>query len=312
MKPFRKNLAIAIDGGGIRGVIVTRALSMLEAKIERPLHELSRLFAGTSTGSIISAGLAAGLTAQRIHDLYLELGGGIFRQSWRTFFFPLSRYRYSPRPLEQALREQFGDMRMKDLWKDLALRDVVITAFDVLTNETCFIKPWKLQYQEWPLVKAVLASSCVPTYFPPVDGRYVDGGVGSYANPCYLAAYELSLCLGWNPEETTLLSLGTGRSPNAIRPGEPERIAAWDWLEPVLDAFMTSASDQQVRLVDTFFNKLDFRRFQVDMDEALPMDDPAAIPMLVEYGTEMGKMILTDRMDSAAKVKPAKARRVLK
>jgi len=27
------------------------------------------------------------------------------------------------------------------------------------------------------------------------------------------------------------------------------------------------------------------------------MDDPAAIPMLVEYGAEMGKMILADRID---------------
>jgi hypothetical protein len=311
MKPFRKNLAIAIDGGGIRGVIVTKALSILEGQLGRPIHDTARLYAGTSTGSIISAALAAGLTADRIHELYLELGGEIFRQSWRTFFFPLTRYRYSRRPLEAALVDQFGDMRMKDLWQDLALRDVVITAFDVLTNETCFIKPWKLQYQEWPLVKAVLASSCVPTYFPAVDGRYIDGGVGSYANPCYLAAYELSFCLGWKPEETTLLSLGTGRSPNAMRPGEPDRIAAWDWMEPVLDAFLTSASDQQVRLVDTFFNKIDFRRFQVDMDEALPMDDPAAIPMLIEYGTEMGKMILADRIDRAAMIKPAKARRAI-
>lgn len=312
MRPFRKNLAIAIDGGGIRGVIVTRALSMVEAKLGHPLNDACRLYAGTSTGSIISAGLAAGLSAAKIHELYLQLGGDVFRQSWRTFFFPLTRFRYNPRPLEQALRDQFGDMVMKDLWKDLALRDVVITTFDVMTNETCFIKPWKLQYQEWPLVKAVLASSSVPTYFPPVDGRYIDGGVGSYANPCYLAAYELSFCLGWNPEETTLLSFGTGRSPNAMRPGEPERVAPWDWLEPVMDAFLTSASDQQVRLVDTFFNKLDFRRFQVDMDEALPMDDPAALPILVEYGTEMGKMILADRIDSASKVKPAKARRVIK
>lgn len=311
MKPFRKNLAIAIDGGGIRGLIVTKALSMLEAKIGRPLHELSRLYAGTSTGSIISAGLAAGLTAAQIHDLYLELGADIFRQTWRTFFFPLTRYRYSPRPLERALQDQFGDRKMKDLWQDLALRDIVITSFDLLTNETCFIKPWKLQYQDWPLVKAVMASSCVPTYFPPVEGRYIDGGVGSYANPCYLAAYELAYCLGWKPEETTLLSLGTGRSPNAMRPGEPDRIAAWDWLEPVLDAFLTSASDQQVRLVDNFFSKLDFRRFQVDMEEALPMDDPAAFPILVEYGAEMGRMILTDRVDSAAKIKPAKARRSL-
>jgi predicted acylesterase/phospholipase RssA len=312
MKPFRKNLAIAIDGGGMRGVIVTKALSMLEAKIARPLHEISRLYAGTSTGSIISASLAAGLTASRIHELYLELGKTIFPQSWRTFFFPLTRYRYPQQPLEEALHDQLGDMKMKDLWKDLSLRDIVITAFDMLTNETCFIKPWKLQYQDWPVVKAVLASSCVPTYFPPVEGRYVDGGVGSYANPCYLAAYELSFCLGWKPEETTLLSFGTGRSPNAVRPGEPRHFEAWDWLDPVLDAFLTSASDQQVRLVDTFFKKLDFRRFQVNMSEALPMDDPGAIPLLLEYGSEMGHMILEDKTDDAAKIKPAKARREIK
>lgn len=309
MKPFRRNLAIAIDGGGIRGVIVTKALSMLEEEIGQPLHEVSQLYAGTSTGSIISAGLAAGLSASKIHELYLQLGKTIFPQSWRTFLFPFSRYRYSPKPLEDALWKHLGDMKMKDLWKDLSLRDVVITAFDVLTNETCFIKPWKLQYQDWPLVKAVLASSSVPTYFPPLEGRYIDGGVGSYANPCYLAAYELSFCLGWKLEETTLLSLGTGRSPNAVRPGEPERFAAWDWLDPVLDAFLTSASDQQVRIVDSFFGKLDFRRFQVDMGEALPMDDPAAIPLLLEYGEQMGHMILEDRIDAAAKIKPAKARR---
>jgi len=30
MKPFRKHVAIAVDGGGIKGVIVTRALAILE------------------------------------------------------------------------------------------------------------------------------------------------------------------------------------------------------------------------------------------------------------------------------------------
>lgn len=308
VKPFRKNLAIAIDGGGMRGVVVTRALSMLEEAVGRPLHELARLYVGTSTGSIIAAGIASGIRISKIHDLYLNLGENIFRKSWRTSVFPFSRYRYRAEPLEAALREHFGDLRTKDLWKDLALTDIVITAFDVLTNQTCFIKPWKLQYQDWPLVKAVMASSSVPTYFPPVDGRYIDGGVGSYSNPCYVAAYELSFCLGWKPEETTLLSLGTGRGPNALKPGAPRRLAAWEWLSPVLDAFLTSASDQQVRLVDTFFHQLDFRRFQVDMHQALPLDDPTVVPLLVDYGTKMGNMILQDQIDSAALIKPAKAR----
>ena len=35
MKPFRKNLAIAVDGGGIRGVIATKALSIIDFRRER-------------------------------------------------------------------------------------------------------------------------------------------------------------------------------------------------------------------------------------------------------------------------------------
>ncbi len=307
MKPFRKNLAIAIDGGGIRGVMVTQALTMVEATLGQPLHERARLYAGTSTGSIISATLAAGFTAKQIHDLYVKLGSTIFRRSWRTFFFPLTRYRYPSGPLEKALHDQLGDRKMKDYWKDMALRDVVITSFDVLQNSTAFIKPWKLQYQDWPVVKAVLASSSVPTYFPPVEGRYVDGGVGSYANPCYLAAYEAEFCLGWKAEETTLLSLGTGRSPNPVKSGDPSRFQAWDWIGPVLDAFLGSASDQQVRLVETFFKKLDFRRFQVEMDPPIEMDDPTQISQLIAYGNQLGQMILDDKTDSAALIKPAKA-----
>ena len=311
MKPFRKNLAIAIDGGGIRGVIVTRALTMLEEKLSRPINKIARLYAGTSTGSIISAALAAGMTTSKIHELYLSLGETVFRKSWRTFFFPLTRYRYPQEPLEAALRDQLGDLKMKDLWAELSLTDIVITSFDVLSNKTIFIKPWKLQYQDWLLSKAVLASSCVPTYFPPVDGRYVDGGVGSYANPCYLAAYELNFCLGWKPEETTLISLGTGRTPDAVKPGQPEHFQAWDWLDPVLDAFVSSTTDQQVRIVETFFKKLDFRRFQVDLKDNPQMDDISNIPELLEYGTQMGNMILTDDLDSALKLKPAKAKRAI-
>jgi hypothetical protein len=308
MKPFRKNLAVAIDGGGIRGVMVTQALMMLEEALGQPIYNLARLYAGTSTGSIISAALALGKSAAQIHDLYLTLADTVFRTSWRTVLFPLSRYRYPHGPLEAALHDQLGDKKMKDLWSNLQLTDLVITSFDVLTNRTLFIKPWKLQYQDWLITHAVMTSSCVPTYFPPVDGRYLDGGVGSYANPCYLAAYELSFCLGWDPSETTLISLGTGRPPDLLKPGEPDRIFAWNWLEPVLDAFLTSANDQQVRLVETFFKKLDFRRFQVDLRDDIQMDDISRIPELVEYGTQMGNMILHDELDRALRIQPTTPR----
>jgi len=307
MKPFRKNVAIAIDGGGIKGVIVTRALSILEQSLKQPLHQVVRLVAGTSTGSIISAGIASGMTADELYQLYVDLGKTIFPKSWRTFFFPLSRFRYPSKPLSAALNKYIGNRKMGDFWTANPPIDVVITTFDLVDNHTRFIKPWKDEYKDWPVVRAVLASSSVPTYFPVVEGRFVDGGVGAYANPCYLAAYELMYCLNWDPAETTLISLGTGRDPHDVHVGQISRYYAWNWISPVLGAFLQSADDQQVNLVKTFFNQLDFRRFQVDLQQPIEMDDPSKIPQLSGYGEDLGNMILNDLVDSSMQVMAAQA-----
>ncbi len=305
MKPFRKHVALSVDGGGIKGVMVTRALAMLEEHLGQSAHDIFRLSAGTSTGSIISAGIASGLSGEELHALYTDLGATIFPRTWRSILWPLTRYRYESEPLLHALRNYIGDHEMGDFWTADPATDVVITAFDLVENRTRFIKPWKPEYAEWPVTRAVLASSTVPTYFPVVEGRYVDGGVGSYANPCYLAAYEIRFCLGWDPAETTLISLGTGRDPGALAPGEAQKLWTWQWLQPLLGAFMHSADDQQVHLVDTFFEQLDFRRFQVDLREPIAMDDPSKIPELSAYGEELGHMMLNDEVDEAMGITPA-------
>jgi hypothetical protein len=307
MIPFRKHVAIAIDGGGIKGVMVTRALSILEDYLGKGSPEIFRLAAGTSTGSIISSGIAVGLTGSEMHRLYTELGDQVFRKTLRSRLWLLARYRYPLGPLERALRSYLGTLTMGDLWNSSPRIDLVITAFDLLENRTRFIKPWKPVYATWPVVKAVLASSSVPTYFPVVDGRFVDGGVGSYANPCYVAAYEIRFVLNWDPAETTLISLGTGRDPHAHDVEAVNRWYPWEWISPILGAFMESANDQQVHLVDTFFDELDFRRFQVNLREPIAMDDPSAIPELTAYGDQLGRMIINDTVDWAMQITPSKA-----
>ena len=309
MQPFRNHVAIAIDGGGIKGVMVARALAILEDHLGQSAHEVFRLAAGTSTGSIISACVGAGLSGAQIHRLYRELGATVFRKTCRARLWPLTRYRYPHGPLDAALRRHIGEMAMGEFWSADPPTDVVITVFDLVENRTRFIKPWKEEYGGWPVVRAVLASSSVPAYFPTVEGRYVDGGVGSYANPCYLAAYEARFCLGWDPAETTLISLGTGRDPHRLQPGDADRFWAWDWIWPVLGGFLQSADDQQVHLVRTFFEQLDFRRFQVDLREPIEMDDASKIAQLTRYGDELGRKILNDETDRALEVRPARAPR---
>ena len=302
MQPFRKNLAIAIDGGGIKGMIVTKALSMVEAQLDYPLHERTGLTTGTSTGSIIAAGLGSGLEAKMLHELYLELGNEIFQKSIRTLLWPLFNYRYSNLPLKKALDKYFGEKMTAELWKASHQIDVVITAYDVVESRTRFIKSYKSNYADWPVVKAVMASAAAPTYFPSIDGRYVDGGLGSYGNPCYLAAYEIMFALGWKLEETTLISIGTGRDPNTIKSGEVNHFLPLRYINPILDAFQTSAADQQVNLVSRLFSGLDFRRFQVDLKTVIQMDDPSNIPELIHYGEELGQMMLNDETDRAMRV----------
>jgi hypothetical protein len=301
MKRFREHVAIAIDGGGIKGLVVACALEILEDHLGRSLHDSFRLTAGTSTGSIIAASIAAGLTGETVKELYVQHGPEIFRKSWRTRLWPLTRYRYPLEPLEAALKEHVGGRTMGDFWSADPSTDVVVTAFDLAENRTRFIKPWKDEYKDWPVVTVVLGSCGVPAYFTVVEGPderyYMDGGVGGYSNPCFLAAYELAYCLRWDPAETTLISLGTGRAPHEL--ADADRLWPWQWLTPLLDAFLQSADDHQVHLVTTFFETLDFRRFQVDLDEPIEMDDASeeALDLLVSYGEELGRKILNDETD---------------
>ena len=280
-------------------MVVARALSILEDHLGQSCHSLARLTAGTSTGAILSAGIGAGLTGVRMTQLYCDLGETIFRQTLRSALWPLFRYRYPIEPLRAALGAVLGEQAMGAFWTANPPTDVVITAFDLLTRRTRFIKPWKEAYAAWPVVQALLASCSVPTFFPPIEGRYVDGGVGSYSNPCYLAAYEAQYCLGWNPAETTLISLGTGRDPHGARGGDAAAYRPWEWVGPVLGAFLQSADDQQVHLVATLFPSLDFRRFQVDLREPIGMDAAHRLQELVAYGDELGRMILNDETDPA-------------
>ena len=292
MKPLRKHVALAVDGGGIRGTMVAKALAVVEAELGKPCSELFHLSAGTSTGSIISAAIAARIPAQRMHELYVRLGGTIFKKSWRTIW-PLAIFKYPNEPLITALRDTLGELT----FGDLPPFNVVIAIRDVRENRSLFVKTGKDEYEEMKLWYAVLCSSSVPTYFPVVDGRYVDGGVGSYSNPCYAAAFEAVYCQKWNPKETTLISIGSGRTPDAIKLHQADKFISIQWLTPLVDSFLNAANDQQVNVVKQFFPDLDFRRFQINIP-LIEMDDVSKMNELTEYGKKLGQMILNDEADT--------------
>jgi hypothetical protein len=101
--------------------------------------------------------------------------------------------------------------------------------------------------------------------------------------------------------------LGTGRAPGGLAPGQANRLLTTQWISPLLGAFLQSADDQQVHLVNTFFKTVDFRRFQVDLREPIEMDQVSAIPELAAYGEVLGQKILNDEVDDVLKITALRA-----
>src|SRR6516162_1375747 len=104
---------LAIDGGGIRGVLALEVLQkiedLLKTKSGRADFVLADYFdyiAGTSTGGIIAAGLSIGMPVKKILKLYRDAGGRMFIKA--NLLRRLLRHKFKDEPLAAQLKEAFG------------------------------------------------------------------------------------------------------------------------------------------------------------------------------------------------------------
>ncbi len=293
MKKFKANVAISIDGGGLRGAIIAKALTDVESFLGKKFCDICTLFVGTSTGSIISTALYMNFTAETIYNLYIKMGKIIFPKSLRSILWPIFTYRYSNKNLIKELKLNFNEAKFSN---PLMKKNLVIVIRDLVENRSRFIKNYKKKYSAWKIWKVVTSSCTVPTYFPVFEGRYVDGGFGSYSNPVYIAAYEIKNCLKWDLSKTTLISIGSGRTSDKLNPYQANKFISFGWIKPMLDTFLDCANDEQVKIVKDNFPGLDFRRFQIDIQN-IEMDDPSKMDFMKKYGEELGKKILHDKWE---------------
>src|SRR5262249_8610051 len=70
----RPRCLLALDGGGIRGVMTLGILKRIEEAVGQPLWQYFDYIAGTSTGAIIAAALARGLTVDELLAFYQSAG----------------------------------------------------------------------------------------------------------------------------------------------------------------------------------------------------------------------------------------------
>lgn len=205
---------LSIDGGGLRGLFSAHLLAKLEQTYEIDWKRHFGLFAGTSTGAILAAGLASGASAETLLELYLSSGRDIFRPRSRTLFNPMRLFasRYSNKPLKRLLDDIFKEKTLGNLESPLIMPSVDIGngCVHVLKSgyDKAFVRDLDVRVSD-----AVLASCSAPTYFDPfVVGPYqlVDGGLWAN-NPSLIAAIDAHHRLKIQLDRIRVLSLGTGK-----------------------------------------------------------------------------------------------------
>ncbi len=272
---------LAIDGGGIGGVVASRVLYALEQRVGA-LHKAFDLIHGTSTGGIIALMLAhqKRYSARRVGQLYTQFGAAIFKRSLLSRVldqFGLFAPQYGEGNIEAVLQHFLEDYVMAS-----ATTEVAVTVFnmstgraEILTNRNSGLKMWQ----------AARATSAAPTYFPPF-GPYIDGGIAAN-NPAALAAsYAREL---WPKDGIFVVSVGCGRAVTTAEPIDAKTWGALDWLKRITQFFMqgsmsSAAEEAAAALGDHYI------RIQEPLDgPSGRMDDasPKNIEALVKFGDEV-------------------------
>ena len=208
---------IAFSGGGTRGIFQARLMERIEYHLNIRVGQNVDCIAGTSTGAIVAASLAAGIRAQDIYSSFRRTAGSVFNEK------TLSKFRKGPRydnmRLKSELEESLGNMRFSELTTLLVIPASVVNNYrgKVFTNRT---DPNLL------IRDAVLSSTAAPTYFPPWrfegdERSYYDGGLWAN-NPSAVAVREV--LKQSNEREIHILSVGTGRVSRGSNPSELRKL----------------------------------------------------------------------------------------
>lgn len=235
---------LALDGGGVKGVLTLGMLKPLEDELRRRsgsasfrLSDYYDLIGGTSTGAIIASGLALGLSVDELVALYMRLGPEVFGRTAGDGVFLQSKF--DSKKLRRALHSVLSTKTLgsEDLKTGLAIHAKRIDTGSawVVTNHPLgqFYDPpaggGVFPNKRYRLTDLVLASAAAPTFFdeiiidiefdekrrPIQKGYFVDGAVSANNNPSmqlFMLALEPSYKFGWRSGADNLMmtSCGTG------------------------------------------------------------------------------------------------------
>lgn len=308
---------LSLVGGGIRGAFITAYLREIEQRLGRPIAQSFDLIAGTSTGAIIAAGLALGISAEDMHNFYVRYGRQIFspRPPYKAkgafrFAYPLAnrifrsrtgisldyafRARFCPDSLQAAFDECFTDYTLSSVeYTRLIIPSVNLSRGQPYVFRSRHL-PEGVRDQTLKISDVVVAATAAPTYFPHRqirDDAYVDGGIWA-TDPSLLAFCESmriqQFCTreGIDPTYSTkdihLLSIGTGRAQYSLKPPGGDAGVLF-WAPRVADVMGTSQV-QGTHLPLKFLLGDRYRHVNFRMDREWGIDEVQHMPALFAMG----------------------------
>lgn len=260
---------LALDGGGIRGVISIEILKKIESLLREqtgnPTLVLADYFdyiAGTSIGAVIAAGLALGKSVDELRSVYREGGREMFTSAgiaarWRHKF---TAEKLTERiKLEVGPQTTLGDARLKTLLMFVLRNATTDSPWLISNNPRAMFNDQTLPgcNLDYPLWKLVRASTAAPSFFPPevieVEGRqmvFVDGAITAYNNPAFLlflmaTATPYRLCWPVGEDEMLLVSIGTGTAAAENSRLRPEQMNLLYHATTVPAALLAASLHQQ-------------------------------------------------------------------
>lgn len=283
---------LSIDGGGVRGIIPAVLLAALERQTGRPAREAFDFVAGTSSGAVLAAGIAAGIPAERMVGLFETRSPEVFRS------IPLlSGIRrlvtgtlYDTGTLHELIRDELGP-EARDWELNDAPIDLLVTAKRVADG-----MPWyfvrdnprnSCRAGNFRLSHVVTASAAAPTYFRPWRivpiGDLIDGGTGVAGNPVYQACVEaFEYTDRYRPDDALVVSLGTGKLLERPRP-----TWLWPWIGWLLAELLRSPAEQQTELVHRHYPQAAFYRLDLELEREIGLDAVDRIGDLKRYGERL-------------------------
>lgn len=287
---------LTIDGGGVRGIIPATLLARLEATTGRLTRDAFDFVAGTSTGAVLAAGIAAGIPASRLASVYAERAGEVFRRVplLTTLRRIVRGEAYDTAVLNALIRDELGsearDWRLNDSPVDLLitakrLRDGMPWYF-VRDNPVNSCRAGSVRLSD-----AATASAAAPTYFAPWDirgvGELIDGGIGVAGNPVYQACVEaFHYTEVYVPADTLVVSLGTGKLLQRSRPGW-----LWSWLSWLLSELLRSPAEQQTELVHRHWPEARFYRLDLELEREIGLDAVDRVGELRDLGARLAAAV---------------------